>query len=115
MLPKTEQDGSMTKIKWKIVKPNKDGKIKCLDCPKTFVDMHNAKVHQYKCFNLKLEKSRKTLIAGPIGDGRFKCLNCKEIFSRMIAIYGVYSRFVAIVVTVIETCIGRPCNRELVE
>ena len=49
MLPIKGKNGSSEKFKWKIVEPDENGKINCLDCSKSFSCMSTAKVHQYKC------------------------------------------------------------------
>ena len=42
-------NGEMENVEWEIVRPNENGRISCRDCSKTFLKMHSAKVHQYKC------------------------------------------------------------------
>ena len=46
---KLNKDDSSERFKWKIVEPDENGKINCLDCSKSFSCMSTAKVHQYKC------------------------------------------------------------------
>ena len=45
MLPKRTNLESTEKIEWKIVYPNKDGRINCLDCMDTFSSIRTAKAH----------------------------------------------------------------------
>lgn len=45
MLPKIQIKGSLRQFEWKIAVPNKDGRIQCLDCSKTFLEIHSAKRH----------------------------------------------------------------------
>ena len=69
MLPKIIRNGANEKHEWKIVKPNEDGQINCLDCNATFSCLHTAKAH-HKVQHTADEKGNN-----------FKCKVCNEVFS----------------------------------
>ena len=91
MLPKKRSNGKSTNIKWKIVKPDENGKIKCLNCPQKFNNMHYAKIHQYKCFKplgrrFHFEARNSFEVSHELEkleNGWVVCLGCRKTFLSM--------------------------------
>lgn len=71
----------MDKDDWKIVTPNKDGRIKCFGCSKTFGSMYTAKIHQNRCFRQRTQKTKYEL--EQIQHGWVVCQRCQKTFFSM--------------------------------
>ena len=72
MLPKKGDTNSVENLEWKIVEPDENGKIKCLNCSKLFSKMNAAKVHQYRC---QMETKQES------ENGGFDCIHCNKNYS----------------------------------
>ena len=71
----------MENAEWQIVEPDENGRIKCLDCSKTFYCMYYAKIHQYKCFKQRMEKISSQF--EKLQNGWMVCLRCNKTFLSM--------------------------------